>query len=128
MIGEDFYAYIQNFFSTGTLHISFNTTWVTLILKKKGPLEVTDFRPISLVGSLYKVIAKNLSNRLKVVLPSLIGESQTVFVADRQILDGALIANEVVHWLKKKKKQGILLKLDFQKAYDTIDWDALDIV
>jgi len=91
-------------------------------------LEVTDFRPISLVGSLYKVIAKVLSNRLKAVLPKLVGESQTAFVAGRQILDGALIANEVVHWLKKKKKQGVLLKLDFQKAYDTIDWGALDLV
>jgi len=128
VVGEDFCAYILNFFATGTLHESFNTTWVTLIPKKKGLLEVTDFRLISLVGSLYKVIAKILSCRLKTVLPNLIGESQTTFVFGRQILDGALIANEVVHWLKVKKKQGVLLKLDFQKAFDTIDWDSLIIV
>ena len=128
VVGEDFCTYILNFFATGTLHASFNTTWVTLIPKKKGVLEVTDFRPISLVGSLYKVIAKILSSRLKTVLPNLIGESQTAFVSDRQILDGALIANEVVHWLKVKKKQGVLLKLDFQKAFDTIDWDSLVLV
>jgi len=128
IIGEDFFEYIQNFFEKGTLHKSFNTTWVTLIPKKKGKVEVSDFRSISLVGSLYKIIAKILSNRLKAVMPSLIGEAQTAFVAGRQILDGALIANEVVHWLKKRKKQGVLLKLDFQKAYDTIDWDSLDLV
>jgi len=128
VIGEDFYAYIQNFFRTGNLHNSFNTTWVTLIPKKKGQLQVSDFRPISLVGSIYKLIAKILSRRLKGVLPSLVGETQTAFVAGRQILDGVLIANEVVYWLKKKKQKGVLLKLDFQKAYDTIDWDSLDLV
>ena len=125
VIGEDFCTYILNFFETGALHASFNTTWVILIPKKKGAVEVTDFRPISLIGSIYKVIAKILSSRLKSVLPNLIGDSQTAFVSGRQILDGALIANEVVHWLKMKKKQGVLLKLDFQKAFDTIDWDSL---
>ena len=128
VIEEDFCAYIKNFFETGKLHASFNTTWITLIPKKKCLLEVTDFRPISLVGSLYKVIAKVLSRRIKGVLPSIIGETQTAFVSGRQILDGALVANEVVNWLKKKRKSGVLLKMDFQKAYDTVDWEALDMV
>jgi len=80
------------------------------------------------VGSVYKVIAKVLSKRLRHVLPSLIGETQSAFVQGRQILDGALIANETVQWLKAKKKEGVLLKLDFQKAYDTVDWNALQLV
>ena len=88
VLGEDFCAYILNFFETGTIFAGFNTTWVTLIPKKKGLLEVSDFRPISLVGSLYNVIAKILSSRLKLVLPKLIGESQTAFVAGRQSLMG----------------------------------------
>ena len=128
VIGDDLCTYILSFFENGTLHASFNTTWVKLIPKKKGILEVSDFRPISLVGSIYKIIAKILSGRLKSVLPKLIGDSQTAFVSGRQILDGALIANEVVHWLKKRKKQGVLLKLDFQKAFDTIDWESLILV
>jgi len=129
IIGEDFYSYIQRFFVKGKLHKGFNTTWVTLIpKKKKDKMEISDFRPISLVGSLYKIIAKILSKRLKAVLPGLIGDAQTAFVTGRQILDGALIANEVVHWLKRKKKSGVLLKLDFQKAFDSIDWDSLDVV
>jgi len=126
-IGEDFCSYIVHFFETGNLHPGFNTTWVTLI-PKKGLLEVYDFRPISLVGSLYKVIAKVLSSRLKKVLAKLVGDTQIAFVEGRQILDGALIANEVVQWLKKRKKSGVLLKLDFQKAYDTVDWDSLVLV
>jgi len=89
---------------------------------------VADVRLISLVGSAYKIITKILSRRLKQVLPSLIGETQTAFVSRRQILDGALIANEIVNRLKRKRKAGVLLKLDFQKAYDTIDWNSLDTV
>ena len=103
-------------------------TWVTLIPKQKIAEEVKDYRPISMVGSVYKIIAKVLSRRLRAVLPKLIGETQTAFVGGRQILDGALIANEAVNWLKKKKKQGTLLKLDFEKAYDTISWESLDMV
>ena len=61
-------------------------------------------------------------------MPSIIGEAQTAFVHGRQILDGALVANEVVHWLKKKRKAGVILKMDFQKAYDTVDWDSLIMV
>jgi len=99
-----------------------------LIPKKKIAEEVKDYRPISMVGSVYKIIAKVLSRRLRAVLPKLIGETQTAFVGGRQILDGALIANEAVNWLKKKKKQGTLLKLDFEKAYDTISWESLDMV
>ena len=105
VIEEEFCSYILSFFETGKLHASFNTTWVTLIPKKKGILEVSDFRPISFVGSLYKVIAKVLSRRIKAVLPSIIGETQTTFVSGRQILDGALVANEVVHWLKRRGNQ-----------------------
>ena len=128
ILGEDFYTYIQTFFEEGKLHASFNTTWVVLIPKKSGVLEISDFRPISLVGSVYKIIAKVLSKRLRTVLPGLIGATQSAFVEGRQILDGALIANEVVHWLKQRKREGVLLKLDFQKAYDTIDWKALELI
>ena len=74
------------------------------------------------------MIAKILNKRLSQVLHHLIGETQTAFVSGRQILDGALIANEVAHWLKKSKRSGALLKLDFQKAYDTVNWDSLDLV
>jgi len=128
ILGEEICAYILQFFATGRLHPSINITWVTLIPKKKGSLEVTDLRPISLVGCIYKVIAKVLSRRLKLVLPKLISENQTAFVHGRQILDGVLVASEVVNWMKKKKKPGILMKMDFHKAYDTVDWEAMDLV
>jgi hypothetical protein len=80
------------------------------------------------VGSLYKILAKVLANRLRLVIGSVISESQTAFVKDRQILDGILIANEIVDEAKKSKKELLLFKVDFEKAYDSVDWGYLDAV
>jgi len=75
IVGEDFSSYIQQFFQSCKLHPSFNMTWVALIPKKSGVIAISEYRPISMVGSLYKVIAKILSARLKKVLPRLIGST-----------------------------------------------------
>ena len=79
-------------------------------------VEIKYYRPISTIGCIYKVVAKLLANRMRRVLPDLVGDTQTAFVQGRQILDGALIANEVVHWVKRRRKQTILMKLDYRKA------------
>nr|GFA29610.1 RNA-directed DNA polymerase, eukaryota, reverse transcriptase zinc-binding domain protein [Tanacetum cinerariifolium] len=89
-----------------------NSSFITLIPKVPNANMVKDFRPISLIGSLYKVIAKVLANRLVTVLD----EIQSAFVTDRQILDGPFILNEIVHWCKNKKKQSMIFKFDFEKA------------
>lgn len=122
IIGKDVISFVHNFFSTGFLPPRVNTTWITLVPKKTDAKELGDFRPISMVGCLYKIISKILSRRLKEVMPFLVGHNQTGFIAGRQILDGALTANAIITWLTKSKKPGVLLKLDFQKAYDTVDW------
>lgn len=71
-------------------------------------------------------MSKILSNRLKPLLPKLIGLSQSAFLAGRQILDGALILNEIVDELKSKKKPGFIFKADFSKAFDCVSWSYLD--
>jgi len=89
---------------------------------------INDFRPISLVGSLYKILSKVLANRLKLVMGRIISNSQTTFVKSRQILDDILIANEVVDETRKNKKELMLFKVDFGKAFDSVDWGYLDTV
>ena len=84
-----------------------------------------DYRPISLVGSLYKLIAKVLTNRLKKVMHSLINEAQNAFVKGRQIMDVSLLANEVIDTMLKRKERGVMCKLDIEKAYDQINWDCI---
>nr|GEU87560.1 RNA-directed DNA polymerase, eukaryota [Tanacetum cinerariifolium] len=85
-----------------------------------------DFRPISLIGSLYRVIAKVLANCLVMVLEYIVDEIQFAFVSDSQILDGPFILNENVHWCMNKKKQSMIFKVDFEKAYDSVKWDFID--
>jgi len=74
------------------------------------------------VGSLYKILAKVLANRLRHVIGSVIAEEQSAFVKNRQILDGILIANEMVDEAHRLKKELLLFKVDFEKAYDSVDW------
>ncbi|GJV91444.1 RNA-directed DNA polymerase, eukaryota, partial [Tanacetum coccineum] len=85
--------------------------------------------PISLIGSVYKVVTKVLANRLALVIAELVSDTQSAFVADRQILDGPFILNEILHWCKRKKKQAMFFKVDFAKAYDLVRWDYfLDVL
>ena len=88
-------------------------------------MDIKDFRPISLMERLYKILAKVLANRLKRVVGKVISEAQNAFVEDRQILDAALFANEVVDVMLRRKESGVLCKLDIEKAYDHLDWDFL---
>ncbi|XP_073265324.1 uncharacterized protein [Populus alba] len=82
----------------------------TFCFYKKGPSRFSHFRPISLIHGLYKIVAKLLSTRLRHVMPDVISVNQSAFIAGRQILDGFMIANEVVHGVHSKKKHGLLLK------------------
>ena len=80
------------------------------------------------MGSLYKIKAKVLANKLRLVRSNVISESQTTFVKDRKILDGILITNEVVDEARTTKKELLLFKVDFEKAYESVDWGYLDVV
>ena len=72
--------------------------FIALIPKFPDANMVKDFRPISLIGSIYKIVAKILANRIVGVLGDIVHEVQSAFVAERQILDGPFILNEVMQW------------------------------
>lgn len=85
----------QNFHTHAVFEKSLNAYFLTLIPKKVIILEVRDFKPLSLVGGFYKIIAKVLANRLRRVLLGIILESQHAFVIDRQIFDSVLLQTNV---------------------------------
>ena len=106
-------------------------TNITLIPKVLNPDRIGQYRPISLCNNTYKILAKILANRLKLVLPSLISPQQNAFVPGRQIQDNLIIAHEAFNYLRLKKltkKVEIGIKIDMQKAYDRVEWDFLEAV
>ncbi|KAL4302566.1 hypothetical protein GQ457_10G018970 [Hibiscus cannabinus] len=97
-----------------------NSMFLVLIPKKDSHVELWDFWPISLVNSVYKIISKVLAGRLEKVLNGLISEEQSAFVIGRQIVDGVLLSNEVIHSLRQPSQSSFVLKLDFANAYDCV--------
>ncbi|GJW66725.1 RNA-directed DNA polymerase, eukaryota [Tanacetum coccineum] len=116
------------FFDHNSFAKGCNSSFIALIPKVLDPKFVNDYRPISLIGSLYKVVTKILAIRLSSVLDSLISEVQSAFLPNRQILDGPFVINEVLSWCKHKRHQAMIFKVDFAKAYDSVRWDFLDDV
>nr|GEV65195.1 RNA-directed DNA polymerase, eukaryota [Tanacetum cinerariifolium] len=114
---------VEYFFETGLFSKECNSSFVDLILKVTDAKFVNDFRPISLIGIVYKVFTKILANRLALVIADLVFDTQSAFVANR--LDGPFIINEILHWCKRKKKQAMFFKVDFAKVYDSVRWDYL---
>jgi hypothetical protein len=108
-----------------------NQTRLVLIPKTKKPDHANHFRPISLCNVIFKIITKTIANRLKLILPQIVDETQSAFVPNRLITDNALIAFECFHYIKKKYSgnTGVMaLKLDMSKAYDRIEWAFLQSV
>ncbi|GKB11447.1 putative RNA-directed DNA polymerase, eukaryota, reverse transcriptase zinc-binding domain protein [Tanacetum coccineum] len=115
---NDIMAYVRGFFDSGYIPSGCNSSFITLIPKVANPLMVSDFRPISLIGAQYKVIAKILANHLSRVIAPVISNEQTAFVSQRQILDGPLMVNEIIDWYKRKKERLMILKIDFDPTIE----------
>ncbi|GJS39763.1 putative RNA-directed DNA polymerase, eukaryota [Tanacetum coccineum] len=121
----DFWNCVKHFELTGRLGNGCIASFVVLIPKKNDPLGFSDYRPISLIGCVYKIISKLLASRLARVIDSVIRPNQSAFIEGRQILDGCLIANEVIRMASLENQKQLLFKVDFEKAFDSVNWKFL---
>jgi hypothetical protein len=119
-------GFFQEFHSSAKLPPSFSSFFIALIPKVLNPHQVSDFRPISLLGSLYKLLSKVLASRLGKVMDTIISKSQSAFIKGRFLADGVVVVNEVVDLAKRSKKECVIFKVDFEKAYDSVSWSFLD--
>ncbi|GKV12577.1 hypothetical protein SLEP1_g23703 [Rubroshorea leprosula] len=125
-IKEDFISFFSEFHRNGKLVRGLNSSFLALVPKKLNAANLKEYRPISLLGCVYKLLAKVLANRLKSVMPAIVSETQSAFVGGRQLVDSVLVLNEVVEEIKNRKQPAFVFKADFEKAYDCVDWSFLD--
>ncbi|CAL0318682.1 unnamed protein product [Lupinus luteus] len=117
---------VDDFFCSGDMSRDCNASFTVLIPENASPQGHGEFRLISLVGCIQKIISKLLAGRLKRVIHNVISECQTAFIQDCFIMDGMAIANEIIDQAKKKKDSDcFIFKVDFEKAYNSVNWGFL---
>jgi mannosylglycoprotein endo-beta-mannosidase len=104
---------------------SINKGLITLIPKIGDRARLSNWKPITLLGSIYKVLAKTLAGRIQSALTHIIRPNQTGFVEGRSILDNVFMAQEALGWAEESEQDLVLLLLDFEKAFDIIEWGFL---
>jgi hypothetical protein len=102
-----------------------NSANIVLLPKRPDAKRVTDYRPISLIHSIAKIFSKLLANRLAPLLDSLVSKCQSAFIKKRSIHDNFLYVQNTVSRLHKSKAPALFMKLDIQKAFDTVSWTYL---
>lgn len=100
MVGESIFSIIQGLFEGGNLKDFFNKALLVLITKVESPKFVSQRHPIRLCMILYNILTKVIVNKLKLLMPKLVGLEQTSFVAKRYIMDNFTIIHEVIHSMR----------------------------
>ena len=115
-----------NEFHQGTLPLHcLNFGVITLLPKKAEATMIQQYRLICLLNVSFKIFTKVLTNIINLVAQKVIRSSQTAFLPGRFIMEGAVVLHETIHELHRKKKSGVILKLDFEKVYDKVKWPFL---
>ena len=113
-------------YDKGSMSQSMRTCIITCLPKgNKDRKFLKNWRPISLLSSIYKLMYGVIANRLRNTLDTIICNTQTGFLSGRQISDNTRLIYDLMHIAEKKKLTGMLMLIDFEKAFDSISWNFL---
>ncbi|XP_062114331.1 uncharacterized protein LOC133825395 [Humulus lupulus] len=123
-IGKEVSKAVLEFFDTGYIPKSLNSTILALIPKVDHPTNATKYRPIACCATMYKCISKMHYHRLIYVLPKLINQNQGAFIKNISLAHNVLILQDLIKGHNRRQSSPrCLMKIDISKAYDSIDWD-----
>ena len=113
-------------FQNGALSISQRQGIISLIPKKKKNTEyLKNWRPVSLLNVDYKIATKTIAVRLEKILPNIIHPCQSGYVKGRFIGESIRLIADTMHFTKQKNIPGVAVFLDFEKAFDSIEWNFI---
>ena len=125
VLKTDLMEAVRFFQATGSFPKGCNASFIALVPKVRDPSSLEQFRPISLVGAIYKIITKVLSIQMKKVMSMVIDDNQSAFLSDKGLLDSVVMANEVLEECRRTRRREVCFKVDFEKAYDSVRWSFL---
>ncbi|WVZ97109.1 hypothetical protein U9M48_042666 [Paspalum notatum var. saurae] len=107
---------------------SLNFGTIILLSKRNDVRQIQQYRPMCLLNLSFKIFTKIATNRIAKIASKIIKPSQTAFLPGRNIMEGAVILYETIPELHTNKQNGVIFKIDFEKAYDKISWYFLQQV
>jgi hypothetical protein len=113
-------------FHNGDLPL-YNLNFGTIILlpKCREAAIIQQYKPIYLLNVSFKIFIKVVANRISHIATKVISPTQMAFLLGRNIMEGVIILHETIHEMHRKKHSGLIFEIDFEKAYDKINWSFI---
>ena len=122
---DDFFQLKTTIFTEGELTVSQKRALISLLHKKGDKKELDNWRPLSLLCTDYKILAKVIANKLKKVMPSIINIDQTCSVPGRSIHSNLHLTRDIITYSNQKRIKGYIVTVDQEKAFDRVDRNLL---
>jgi hypothetical protein len=125
LIKHDLMALFEDFYKGKLSLYSLNFGTIVLLPKCKEDTKIQQYKPIYLLNVSFKIFTKVETNRLMYVAQKVINPTQTTFLLGWNIMEGLVILHETMHEMHRKNESGIILKINFEKAYDKVKWSFI---
>ncbi|GBG60615.1 hypothetical protein CBR_g8636 [Chara braunii] len=126
LLSDDLMSFYNEVWESGDLGELAGQGVLSLIHKKSDKMNIRNYRPITLLTVVYKMLSKALANRLIDVIEGLIHPAQTGFLRNRNIQENILLINQMISLAQQSRSNAAFIFIDFEKAYDHVDWLFLD--
>ncbi len=125
LIGNLLVSVFNDSYCDGILPNSQRTAIFSLIFKKGDTCDISNYRPISLTNVDYRIIAFVLAGRLQSVIDSIINHDQIAYIRKRYMGNNIRLVEDVIEYYDKLQREGLLVAIDFQKAFDSLQWNFM---